>query len=489
MLGVLSRMAIRNALRRRGQTFVVVLGLMVCTAIVSGSLAAGDSLQFGIKKAAYDALGPADALLETDGQLHFPRALYDDLSSDRSLPVRSWSPILYEEAALSNAATHQSEPRVSMIGFEPDLNKPFGTFRTTTGGAADGSDLGASDVYVLESLADKLGAKPGDSLAVHYSRAPTPRIPRLTQYNGSLTASAGVCPLPQVPETCQYVAPPGEPATFPIEVRPGAVAITTIVAWFGPNADRTDLDQTLRTPDNASAFTNANGTPAQPDNPSVMNVTSEKLSPGNWTWEIRGKVAANQPFRAIALVFYEEYNLTALQEFARQAQAAGFDPSSLTGAGATAGDAGETTNLTVRAVVKSDGFGGFLLGQHLFARYDTVAKLYGVEGKTNVILASADADPVRGPSKTAPILNDVPKAVNASADRHPDMPAIRAVKVLAVKERFLDAADRAGTPFKEFLTTIGSFTVIAGIMLIVNIFVMLAEERKSELGMARAVGL
>ena len=36
---------------------------------------------------------------------------------------------------------------------------------------------------------------------------------------------------------------------------------------------------------------------------------------------------------------------------------------------------------------------------------------------------------------------------------------------------------------------IGSFSIIAGILLLVNVFVMLAEERKSQLGMLRAVGL
>jgi putative ABC transport system permease protein len=35
----------------------------------------------------------------------------------------------------------------------------------------------------------------------------------------------------------------------------------------------------------------------------------------------------------------------------------------------------------------------------------------------------------------------------------------------------------------------GTFSIIAGIILIINIFVMLAEERKSEMGMARAVGM
>jgi putative ABC transport system permease protein len=33
------------------------------------------------------------------------------------------------------------------------------------------------------------------------------------------------------------------------------------------------------------------------------------------------------------------------------------------------------------------------------------------------------------------------------------------------------------------------FSIIAGIVLIINIFVMLGEERKSEMGMARAVGM
>jgi putative ABC transport system permease protein len=36
---------------------------------------------------------------------------------------------------------------------------------------------------------------------------------------------------------------------------------------------------------------------------------------------------------------------------------------------------------------------------------------------------------------------------------------------------------------------IGSFAIIAGVLLLVNVFVMLAEERKGELGMLRAVGM
>ncbi|MGH9285344.1 MAG: ABC transporter permease, partial [Acidimicrobiales bacterium] len=50
-------------------------------------------------------------------------------------------------------------------------------------------------------------------------------------------------------------------------------------------------------------------------------------------------------------------------------------------------------------------------------------------------------------------------------------------------------ADEVGQQFTELFSSIGFFSVLAGILLLVNIFVMLAQERKGELGMLRAVGM
>ncbi|HEY6744363.1 MAG TPA: FtsX-like permease family protein [Mycobacteriales bacterium] len=57
------------------------------------------------------------------------------------------------------------------------------------------------------------------------------------------------------------------------------------------------------------------------------------------------------------------------------------------------------------------------------------------------------------------------------------------------KQALLDAAKAAGDGLGSFFLFIGSFSIIAGVLLLVNIFVMLAEERKSELGMLRAIGM
>jgi putative ABC transport system permease protein len=62
-------------------------------------------------------------------------------------------------------------------------------------------------------------------------------------------------------------------------------------------------------------------------------------------------------------------------------------------------------------------------------------------------------------------------------------------QVTDIKQQFLDTADETGKTFTQMFTAMGSFGIFAGLLLLINLFVMLAAERKSELGMARAVGM
>jgi putative ABC transport system permease protein len=67
--------------------------------------------------------------------------------------------------------------------------------------------------------------------------------------------------------------------------------------------------------------------------------------------------------------------------------------------------------------------------------------------------------------------------------------AAQGTAVATPKRELLDQAEGVGAEFGALFLFIGSFAIIAGVMLLVNVFVMLAEERKAELGMLRAVGL
>ncbi len=62
------------------------------------------------------------------------------------------------------------------------------------------------------------------------------------------------------------------------------------------------------------------------------------------------------------------------------------------------------------------------------------------------------------------------------------------LETATAKKDALELADQAGNAFMAMFTTFGTFSIAAGILLIFLIFVMLAAERRSELGIARAVG-
>ncbi|RME55711.1 MAG: ABC transporter permease, partial [Caldilineae bacterium] len=57
------------------------------------------------------------------------------------------------------------------------------------------------------------------------------------------------------------------------------------------------------------------------------------------------------------------------------------------------------------------------------------------------------------------------------------------------KQFALQGADIAGFAFGSMFTVFGAFSILAGVLLIFLIFVMLAAERRSELGISRAVGM
>jgi putative ABC transport system permease protein len=76
----------------------------------------------------------------------------------------------------------------------------------------------------------------------------------------------------------------------------------------------------------------------------------------------------------------------------------------------------------------------------------------------------------------------------AVADLRATLTGLPGIEIEAAKAGVIDNAEREGAGLTKLFSTIGAFSVLAGILLLINLFVMLAEERKTELGMLRAVG-
>jgi putative ABC transport system permease protein len=150
---------------------------------------------------------------------------------------------------------------------------------------------------------------------------------------------------------------------------------------------------------------------------------------------------------------------------------------------------GKRTRLTVERVLPRRGVAGFWLGPEQAANNVLVSRQTFELARSGT---GAGTPPVwrvavsnrGGVESGAPLSEAVSARVRTAAG-----PTGLDPQVYPVKQTTLDVAEAVGAGFGSMFTAMGSFGVLAGLLLLVNLFVMLAAERKTELGMARAVGM
>jgi putative ABC transport system permease protein len=134
-----------------------------------------------------------------------------------------------------------------------------------------------------------------------------------------------------------------------------------------------------------------------------------------------------------------------------------------------------STPARVRDVVRFEGAG--TADAALLVPLATAQELFGHPGEIRAILVSNRGGATAG----AALTDDVVARLQPLADG-------LGLEVEPVKQDAIEAADEMGATFITFFTTFGTFSIAAGILLIFLIFVMLAAERRGELGIARAIG-
>src|SRR5213595_1957074 len=136
-------------------------------------------------------------------------------------------------------------------------------------------------------------------------------------------------------------------------------------------------------------------------------------------------------------------------------------------------------NVTVTAIVKDAARGAWNDGSDLFVPLPSMQGALGVTDQINVILVANV-----GGAEHGYLRSDA--AVSQLESHLPPSPTFIVAKAKADSvQGATEGADRLAQVF----VLLSFFTIIAGILLIVNIFVMLAEERKGEMGVARALGM
>jgi putative ABC transport system permease protein len=202
---VFLRLGVRNVRRRRGRSALIVVGLMLGTAIITAALATGDTMSHTIRSAAVSALGQTDEVVaakgvgkslstgsDSTGARYFPASYAKRIKASGSGLVDGVAPVIIEPIAVQDVSSRQNEPRVTLFASDPAQLQGFGDIRAD-GKTVSLADLRPREVYLNGKAADKLDAKPGDTLRLLAGTSVgTVRVKAVVHYEGAATSDSGL---------------------------------------------------------------------------------------------------------------------------------------------------------------------------------------------------------------------------------------------------------------------------------------------------------
>src|SRR3989454_1592330 len=170
------RMSIRNFTRRKTNMAIVIAGLMIGTAMISGSLVTGDTLTNLFTRGAYNGYGYADEVVYTlsgPGGYQFfnisvAHSLYQSLSASSSAgPVlRGVTPEIIIAVPLVNDTTKSvGQAGATLIGTYTNASQILGDFHASDGSVIQ-SSLNDTEAIVNDRAARDLNATVGDQLTI-----------------------------------------------------------------------------------------------------------------------------------------------------------------------------------------------------------------------------------------------------------------------------------------------------------------------------------
>ena len=402
---VMLKMGLRNIPRRKAQTALIVVGIMISTLIMAASFGTGDTLTFSIRKAVVDALGSIDEIVlsarpgegdQFGGAAYVPMERFTALQQELVgvSEIDGLAPGLAETAPTVNDRTSLSEGRMQIAGVNPATLEGFGGFRLLDGSEVRVEDLALGEVFINTAAADELGAVPGDSLTAYVYGEPASMTVKGVVSSGGTAGSE--------PTLLLHLNRAQE-----LFGREGFIN-SIVVSNKGDEYDGADLSgevtKTLRV-----LFTDRDTAAQLKDalaRPDVLEQLSQREQRPRLAETVRDDLALLQ------------------------------------------------------AELTKPGISDDLVS--LFSDEDVRAEFLEAVAETG------DGELIR----------EVNTLVVALAE----------FVVLDIKRSLLDTAEQVGSVVTSFFILFGLFSIMVGILLIFLIFVMLAAARRSELGMARAVG-
>lgn len=397
---VMLKLGLRPIPRRRTQSALIVVGLMLATLIITAAFVTGDTLSHTVRSLVLEELGPVDEVVELrsnggSGSTYFSLARFQDEAEglEEHPLVDGVVPAVQEDLPVVNLTRRKSMLSLPILGMLPDdqLMVPAEERVDVEGNPLLIESLEGRQIFLNEAAAESLEAKPGDRLELTLGASPR------------VFAVAGV-------------AAGGRSARAYMDLRQAQ-------ALVGERA-RINLVMISNLGDQSSGARYSQ---------QVTDYARALLSDDHAAQRLFQRLASD-PATAIAL---------------RQA-AVDYD-------GNTRSDL-----LTLLAGIESGTFN------------DEIRSLLADEDLGAEVLSILEAEGWQTESVRRRLESQFGELSEFSVDD--------------VKRDGLDEAELAANAFTTIFVVTGLFGIASGLLLIFLIFVMLAAERKSEMGMTRAIG-
>jgi putative ABC transport system permease protein len=185
---VLLKMALRNLPRRRAQTVLILFGLMLATLIITASLSVGDTLNYSLEAIQLRQIGGIDEAFtkhqpngsvqgaSTASSEFFTEAQAADViaRSKTDTNVAAAQGVIGASGSMVDTTTGQSSSEnVVIFGVPADFGSVWGQLHSSSGANLDVASLAPDEVFVGGQLGTTLNAHSGDTLNLYVDGHPT----------------------------------------------------------------------------------------------------------------------------------------------------------------------------------------------------------------------------------------------------------------------------------------------------------------------------
>jgi putative ABC transport system permease protein len=517
---VLLKMALRNIPRRRAQTVLILFGLMLATLIITASLSVGDTLNYSLQAIQLRQIHGIDEAFtrhqanqyvqgaSTADTEFFSNAQAADVigRSKKDPNVAAAVGLIASSGSMIDTSTGQSSSEnVAIFGVPADFGTVWGALQSVSGAKLNVASLAPDEVFVGNQLGDTLNAHTGDRLELYvdgHLTLLTIRNVLDTEINPSIAGhgpivNSVVLPLATMRTVLQR--PTGYNLIF---VHNRGTGGFDDLGTAGVTGDEITKHFRVEFTDPQAAAALWGYLNTKPIKAQIKKIHDQAsfLDPSQ-DLSRRLLVELNQP------AVTDEFKALAGNRFIERIMGDAVAASAAASGGADSARNAQDKLVQLVGVLQVDTPAATEL-KILLSRSDIQSPL------TSLALALPDGDPVR----TA--ITDLFVEVQ-SADLTPKFKAIigspdlqvqlgQAIAAIAPSQlaRYNDIAGRldlyAYSAYKADAVTfaqtgglfitgallgVSFFSIAVGILLIFLIFVMLAAERRAEMGMSRAVGL